>query len=492
MLKKTRSTSTTSTRATVRTTTSSELSFASSSSGSRIGAASVSDASTSMSTYSMDDPLSPFRISVGSAACPPVTALSTYDDVDVIDDLYSFFATELDAGKLDLAAVDLQLQNRERILKELFDNEGRYIAKLQAAVEYYKKPMMATFRQSSNTTSTSSSSLPRNFLSSNKAAGVIRGNDVEIVFGNLEDLLKISRRFYNGLKDRFRIWGPTQLLSDIIEPLVLDAPSYISYYENYVVAMSVLERMARTPATKKYVEPMGEFGGAGQISLFSLLSLPLYAVPRYAKILKDLVLQTDPHHPDAQKLAQCSLRMNRLDNSMRPLQQRCQNISRLVEMITLVRNCPILLDEPRQFIMRGQLTSVGVGSYGHRDDRRMYFLLNDMLIFARPRDNDSSSSSSASSSASSSLYFKGKIDLRDAVVRELPKKKLNHPYAFEITINSTDPTYKYADDIDALLAAAGGSTAEVFYLKADSKEAMNMWMAELQNVINQLKPPRRR
>lgn len=103
----------------------------------------------------------------------------------------------------DLAAVDLQLQNRERILKELFDNEGRYIAKLQAAVEYYKKPMMATFRQSSNTTSTSSSSLPRNFLSSNKAAGVIRGNDVEIVFGNLEDLLKISRRFYNGLKDRY-------------------------------------------------------------------------------------------------------------------------------------------------------------------------------------------------------------------------------------------------------------------------------------------------
>lgn len=153
-------------------------------------------------------------------------------------------------------------------------------------------------------------------------------------------------------------------------------------------------------------------------------------------------------------------------------------------MITLVRNCPILLDEPRQFIMRGQLTSVGVGSYGHRDDRRMYFLLNDMLIFARPRENDSS--------PSSALYFKGKIDLRDAVVRELPKKKLNHPYAFEITINSTDPTYQYADDIDALLAAAGGSTAEVFYLKADSREAMNMWMAELQNVINQLKPPRRR
>lgn len=75
----------------MRTTTSSELSFITTSSGSRIGGAtgssSVSDASTTMSTYSMDEtpvnriPLNP-RISVIN------------DNVDIIDELYEFFGNE--------------------------------------------------------------------------------------------------------------------------------------------------------------------------------------------------------------------------------------------------------------------------------------------------------------------------------------------------------------------------------------------------------------
>ncbi|KAI8137891.1 Dbl homology domain-containing protein [Fennellomyces sp. T-0311] len=479
MLKKTRSASTTSTRATIRTTTSSELSFNSSCSGSRLGGAgsSVSDASTSMSTYSMEDQISSFRISLSSSACQP----ALHDDVDVIDELYEFFGNELDSRSMDLV-VEADLQNRERVLRELFDTEGRFIAKIQAALEYYKKPMMSSFRSSSNTSGPSSSSLPRNFLSSNKSAGMVRGNDVELVFSNLEDILSISRRFFNGLKERFRIWGPTQLLSDIFRTLVLDASSYYTYYENYGIAMSVLERLARTPATKKHVEAMIDSTGSGQISLFALLSLPLQSITRYAQLMNELVRYTDPHHPDAQQLSQCAKRMARLEANMRHLLQNCQNVSRLVDMICLIRNCPVLLDEPRQFIMRGQLTSVSTGSYNHRDDRRMYFLLSDCLIFARPRDDITPSA----------LYFKGKIDLRDAVIKELPKKKLNHPHAFEISINSSDPNYKYADDIDALLAAAGGSTIQMFYFKADSKEALNMWIGEIQQVIDQLNPQRRR
>ena len=98
--------------------------------------------------------------------------------------------------------LEADIQNRERILRELFDTEGRFIAKIQAALEYYKKPMMGSFRQNPNASGTAASSLPRNFLSSNKSAGMVRGNDVELVFSNLDDILAISRRFFNGLKER--------------------------------------------------------------------------------------------------------------------------------------------------------------------------------------------------------------------------------------------------------------------------------------------------
>ncbi|KAI9316882.1 Dbl homology domain-containing protein [Dichotomocladium elegans] len=479
MLKKTRSVSTTSTRATVRTTTSSEISFESSTSGGRHGpSACYSDASTALSIYSTDNPSN--RL---SSACTEsyvedscIDNNDAYEDVDVIDELYDFFSNPANMGTIGF---DLGSSNRERTLKELYDTEGRYIAKLQAAIDHYRKPMLGSFRQSSNPAQANS----RNFLLPSKSSGAVRGDDTEVVFGNIDELLVLSRKLYNGLKDRFRIWGPTQLVADVIEPLVLDTHCYVSYYENYGQAMSILERLSRTPTTKKYFEPMVDTGGnSSQSSLFSLLSLPLRSIPRYSKLLKDLMLHTDPHHPDAKKLGQCSWRMSCLEKSIGPLLQKCQNVSRLVDMICLIRNCPVLLDEPRYFVMRGQLTNSSPGSYSNKDDRRIYFLLSDMLIFVRPQ----------SDSSSSGLYFKGKIELKDAVIRELPQKKLNHPHAFEITINSSDPDDKYADDIDALLAAAGGATVETYYLKADSREALSIWMTELQNVIHRLKTLQRR
>ena len=102
MLKNTRSASTASTRGTIRTTTSSELSFTSSCSSSRLagGTSSVSDASTAITTYSMEDStMSPFRTSsITSSACPTNSGL--YDTVDVIDELYDFFGNELDSRNM--------------------------------------------------------------------------------------------------------------------------------------------------------------------------------------------------------------------------------------------------------------------------------------------------------------------------------------------------------------------------------------------------------
>lgn len=220
MFKKNRSGSTTSTKAaTIRTTTSSELSFSSTSNDSRVGAttSSVSDASTTMSIVSMDDSLTPPPHRFVVDPCPIIIN----ETVDVIDELYEFFGNEVDTralGKripspyiglyahtaaLPLEFSECQFQQRERVLRELLDSENLYMSKLQAAIEHYKKPMLSHFRQPSTGSTASSSSLPRNFLSNNKGAGQVRGNEFEVVFGNLEDLLNISQKFLNNLKERY-------------------------------------------------------------------------------------------------------------------------------------------------------------------------------------------------------------------------------------------------------------------------------------------------
>lgn len=106
----------------------------------------------------------------------------------------------------------------------------------------------------------------------------------------------------------------------------------------------------------------------------------------------------------------------------------------------------------------------------------MYFLLSDMIVMARPQNDQTPMP----------LFFKGKIDLAGASIKEFVKKKNGPANCFELWVDATDPSYRYADDINALLAAAGGATQQQYVLKADSKEAQAMWMQELQTVISQL------
>lgn len=123
--------------------------------------------------------------------------------------------------------------------------------------------------------------------------------------------------------------------------------------------------------------------------------------------------------------------------------------------------------------MRGPLTNV---THTGKHERRMYFLLSDMLLFARPRDE------------SGVLHYKGRINLRDAVLRQVPKKRKVEPFTFEISFSFNDKKNDGSlDDIDALLAAASGATTEAYFLRASSQEAMDMWMTELQRVIDRLK-----
>ncbi|CDH60746.1 predicted protein [Lichtheimia corymbifera JMRC:FSU:9682] len=50
-------------------------------------------------------------------------------------------------------------------------------------------------------------------------------------------------------------------------------------------------------------------------SLISLLGLPLLAIKRYTRFFKELVLLTDPHHPDAVRLSQCAAQFARFQSA---------------------------------------------------------------------------------------------------------------------------------------------------------------------------------
>ncbi|KAI9029773.1 Dbl homology domain-containing protein [Phycomyces nitens] len=370
-------------------------------------------------------------------------------DMSVIDELYAEFEHEVDVQPFEID--EARYRNRELIVRKLFESEADYLLQLQVALEYFKRPLLNHVRRSSG----------RHFLSK-PDVGL---EDIETLFGNLEDLVEISGRFVKNLTRRFRVWGPTQLISDIAHNTFQEMMRpLMEYIENYSLAAGILERLGRSTHTKRYVQASVE--GLGLTHLCRLLDLPLYALPRYTAILSNLIHSTDPNHPDARNLDRCLSFAKYLELSFQKRTKACHNIGQLADLSRSIRNCPFLLKVPeRSFIMRGFLTSVGTGGYGAgQDERRTFILLSDMLLYCSVCDTG--------------LLFKGKIDLRWARVCKAP----NRPDCFQVFIIKDSPK-RLSGDMSAFFSSCA---SQAHLLRADSRNEQAVWVSEIAAAIFQL------
>ncbi|KAI9300708.1 Dbl homology domain-containing protein [Cunninghamella echinulata] len=406
--------------------------------------------------------------------------IESHHSIDVIDELYDYFSH--DAGLEDIHAFETnekQYRKRQALIQQLFDSESDYVNRLHATIQYFQRPIIMHFDQfnNNNTNNTNSNNnnsgsitirpflLNRTSLSSNISVNV---NDVNYLFNPIEKLYQLHENFLEKLTQRFQIWGPTQFLSDLINDLISELSLYDSYLENYPRMMAILEILGKSKDARKFTEAVvNNPGGIGQVHLFSLLELPLYTVSRYHQLLSDIVKFTDPNHPDASRLKKVQLKIQRIELGLKSRIAICKNISQLMDMSLTVKGCPLMMDQPRQIIKSGKLGSIEGNNKQH--DLRICFLLSDQLITARPGDGV--------------LQFKSKVHLKGATIKTVKRMDAS----FVIVEDSSDPTYQFSEDIEALLNASGTSPPRQYHFKAESLDDMLSWLRDLQNVVSSIK-----
>ncbi|KAG0183263.1 spermatogenesis-associated protein 13 [Apophysomyces sp. BC1034] len=358
---------------------------------------------------------------------------SLHDHIDIIDELYEFFNQQLNLKKI---VVD----HREHIVQGLLNSESTYMQQLKTALCQYKKPLMASAAAVHRTS---------RFSSSSRVS--VTTSQIEMMFGNMEDLLTISQRFYDRLTERIHIWGPTQLLSDILASVVTELEKhYSAYFRNYGNALAILERLARSHQMRKYVE---------EDRLFSLLEQPLHVFERYTESLDSLMRYTEPHHPDAHRLYACASDLEHLVSDTRKILRKCHNTGKLFRLAQSIRHGPPLLDKPRQFILSGELL------FG-RSQPRTCLLLSDTFLYCKK-----------SSSRDNMLDYKGRLDLNCATIKV-------YRHGFKITMEDSEPTYRYSDDINALLIASGGAPPRTYYLRTTTAEDHARWLQAFQKMVS--------
>ncbi|KAG1453312.1 hypothetical protein G6F46_003823 [Rhizopus delemar] len=207
----------------------------------------------------------------------------------------------------DAVFVDQEIvyQRRELLIQELYHTEKDYVKNvLQALQNVYILPLRKNTKQSSFS-----------FLGMKKPPCTER--EIFWLFGNLEELLEVHKSILNDLEERFSIWGPTQIMSDIILTWFPKMQKiYRVYLDHYSIAVSTFERLSRYQPFKKFLESVEKDSEKGR-DLLSLLRAPNTCILRYAKILTSLADNTSSMHPDYIGLLQCKQRVEQLFEEFR-------------------------------------------------------------------------------------------------------------------------------------------------------------------------------
>ncbi|KAG1099141.1 hypothetical protein G6F42_017879 [Rhizopus arrhizus] len=161
---------------------------------------------------------------------------SDFDQFDIID--------SLDFDDVDDTLLDQEMthQQRESIIQELLSSEQQYLDTLNIVLNSYIVPL----RKNSNKSSF-------NFLGMKKMPCTER--EMRWLFGNFEDIQAVHTDILSSLQERLNIWGPTQIISDVIQtwfPRVQQ--QYHIYFDNYDVLVTTYERLTRYQPFKKFTE----------------------------------------------------------------------------------------------------------------------------------------------------------------------------------------------------------------------------------------------
>ncbi|ORX58267.1 Dbl homology domain-containing protein [Hesseltinella vesiculosa] len=345
-----------------------------------------------------------------------------------------------------LETTEKHYRKRQILVQKLFDYESDYVNRLHACRNYFERPLLKHFQ-------TPKSMSPR-----------LAQSDIMALFEPVNHLFQAHESFLDNLIQRFQIWGPTQLLSDVLMQLVNNVGVYDRYFERFPQMMSILETLGRNKEALKLLEAnVTNPGGIGQVHLFTLLEMPLYAFSQYFHFVTELRKMTDPTHPDARNLQKLQFHLARIDKEIKPRFNICRNISQLIDVSLTVRDCPLLMDQPRQFLKSGRLMCA---EGKPNADVRACFLLSDHLILARPVDKG--------------LVYKAKIKIKHITIKAIRRNSASFVLAVD---DSPDHTRQLSEDLGDLLSAAGAAPTKEYVLKADSLEEMLAWVRDLQDAI---------
>ncbi|KAL7319753.1 hypothetical protein PS15m_002851 [Mucor circinelloides] len=373
---------------------------------------------------------------------------NSFEEFDIVD--------TLDFEDVDDGLIDHENMHRSRevLIDGLFKSEEAYTESLELVMRIFLQPL----RKDATHTSF-------NFLGMKKM--VCTEREFRWLFGNFEELVHMHRLTLKSLQERLRIWGPTQILSDVFQAWFPNLECYRTYLNNYAVALTTYERLARYQPFKKFIDTAHKEKSLKGSSLLSLIQLPVGCIDRYVDIITKLAESTPSMHPDYVGLHKSKLWIQQFQKSVQEKLLDADNVDQVLMIHQALVGAPFSVRAERRLVMQGQLSRVVLNTRSMGEERH-YMLFSDLLVFVRPKVEGKVTR----------LQYKGHLVLERARVRSLTKDEAGGiAHCIEIV-----SSFSGVDNLNTTFIAA--PTVHILYVGSDAER--DEWVAKLEKVIANL------
>ncbi|KAI8393644.1 Dbl homology domain-containing protein [Radiomyces spectabilis] len=382
---------------------------------------------------------------------------TTSNSISPIQDIYADgqfdIIDNLDYDDVDDALIDHELvhRNRETLVQQLYASEQAYLQSLSLIMHIFFQPLRKGQKSSSF-----------KFLSMKKT--ICTEKEMRWLFGNLEEIYQVHQHILQSLEERLKIWGPTQIISDVLLTWFSYLKCYHVYLDNYDVAVTTYERLTRYEPFKKFIDSAHKDATLKGATLLSLLQIPAGCVSRYAQLMSKLADATTPMHPDYAGLRKCKKRILSLAEQIKIKVDDCDNVDQVLMIHQALVGAPFGVRAQRRLILQGQLSDPKANG-----EDRTYLLFSDLLVVVRPKQE----------MKRMTLQYKGQIHLERAKIRALPLSESNGgcPYGIEIT-----SSFQGVDTLNTTFM--GTPTVHIIY--ASNEKEQEEWLKLLTMVIEKI------
>ena len=149
-----------------------------------------------------------------------------------------------------------------------------------------------------------------------KTQKILTKDEISELFSNLESIATFSKTFHLALSEKFKKFDPAQ--TKIAESVLLFLPFfrlYFDYCRNFSMAMTLLVNLRKK--NKKFVEFMKTLEMQPEFQFLELDSQLIKGIQRltkYVLFFRDLLKNTEKHHPDYANIELCIQQFSLLNN----------------------------------------------------------------------------------------------------------------------------------------------------------------------------------